>query len=132
MAGIGNWIVYKLPNGDIRIPGIFTHFCKPGCGRNHRDFVRKLKWFIAVLAGRLCVVINRGRWTKTDDGVDWIGLFTNVHCLLQIIYPIWYQKVTGQKAKPSSHVAFLDDPAAIAGGPAPDAAPLSPSRPTTC
>ena len=84
------WALLKIPNGDIRISGVSQHYCKKGCCRGRRDFLRKLKWAVAILSGRLCIVINRGRWTKTEEGVDWVGFFESIHSLLSTIYPLWY------------------------------------------
>ena len=55
------WIVYRLPNGDIRMPNVFQHFCKAGCCKGVKDFIRKLKWFVAVVAGVVCKVAQRSR-----------------------------------------------------------------------
>ena len=56
------WVLFRLANGNIQLDGVFQHFCKNGCCKNVRDFLRKLKWLVAVLSRRRCVVINRSRW----------------------------------------------------------------------
>ena len=33
-----------------------------------------------------------------DEAVDWIGVLSNVHGLLGIIYGLWYERVTGKKS----------------------------------
>ena len=123
------WIVRRLPNGEIRLHDTFQHYCKEGCCANRRDFLRKLKWFVAIVAGQICTVINRGRWTKADDGIDWIGIFANVHNLLPTIYTLWYEKVTGRKlprveaATPAAvahHAALMDVAAPVGFGVGPD------------
>ena len=95
------FIVTHLPNCDIRVPNTFAHFCTgPNCCKDRRDFLRKLKWFIHVVFGRLCRIFPRTRFTGHDDAVDWVGAATCIHQLLPTIYRLWYQKVTGRTLKP--------------------------------
>ena len=94
------WIITKICNSDIRVDGVVLHICKQGCRKGQQDFLRKLRWFVAILSGRLCIIINRQRRTKLEDGVDWCGIFANTHSLLRIIYGLWYHKVTGKEPLP--------------------------------
>ena len=43
-------------------------------------------WMVAILSGRLCHVINRDRWVKNDDGVGWVGIFSNIYLMLPTAY----------------------------------------------
>ena len=90
------WVVSKLPNGDIRNPGQFVHYCAGGCCRSEADFRRKLKWFVAVVAGKLCKVFVRTRWRGADETIDWIGVMTNIYGILPIVYREWFQMITGK------------------------------------
>ena len=76
MFGMGAWIVLKLPNGDIRTPWIIEHDCHENCCKGGlKDFLRKLKWFAAVICGKMLIVFPRSRWTRLDEATDWVGVF---------------------------------------------------------
>ena len=67
--------------------------------------MRKLKWFVAIMAGHMCTIINRGRWTRADDGLDWVGILACVHNILVTVYGLWWEKVTGRKLRPRCDAA---------------------------
>jgi hypothetical protein len=96
------WIVYRLPNGDIRRRNRFEHWCKDGCCKSLKDFLRKLKWFVAVVAGKLCLIFPRSRWTRMDEAVDWVGVMSEIHGILPTVYRLWYHKVSGRNPPPSA------------------------------
>ena len=57
---------------------------------------------VAIIAGRMCVLFPRSRWAKLDDALDWVGVLTEMHGLLQTSYRLWYKKVTGRNPPPMS------------------------------
>ena len=133
------WIVFRLPNGHLQNIGTFEHYCHGKCCKSVQYFLRKLKWFVCVCAGTICTIFPRSRWTRMDEAIDWVGVLSNVHGLLGIIYRIWFGKVTGKKPPQTtefSSVNAASDFAAIADvdrvgyGLAPadvDAAPAEPA-----
>ena len=52
---------------------------------------------VCVCAGEICTIFPRSRWTRMDEAIDWVGVLSNVHGLLGIIYRIWFEKATGKK-----------------------------------
>ena len=113
------WIIRKLANGDIRVAGKFIHHCGEGCCKSFKDYLRKMKWLVAVVAGKMCKIFPRSRWAGMDESVDWVGILTNVHNILPETYALWYQHVTGRKlssanasplpAGPVEFAAIVDD-----------------------
>ena len=96
------WILRKLPNGNLRNTSKFEHYCSGNCCKYQKDFLRKLKWVVAIIAGRMCVLFPRSRWAKLDEALDWVGVLTEIHGLLQTSYRLWYKKVTGRNPPPMS------------------------------
>ena len=94
------WVVRRLTNGDIRKGKCFQHFCRDKCCKDHKDFLRKLRWFVAIVAGKMCRIFPRSRWTGMDESMDWIGLLSSIHNLLTEVYTLWYAHVTGRQAPP--------------------------------
>ena len=91
------WVVRKLANGDIRRTEVFAHNCGDGCCRSKKDFLRRLKWFVAIVAGKMLIIFPRSRWTKMDEAIDWVGLLQNIHGLLRSVYTLWLHHVMGRK-----------------------------------
>ena len=117
------WIAHQLPNGDIRKQGVLQHFCHEKCCTGVKDFLRKLKWFVAVVCGEICKIFPRSRWTGMDESVDWIGVLCMIHNILPTIYALWIAKVTRRPAPPpvdasggaSDFAAILDDAPEVPG-----------------
>ena len=112
------WVVRKLANDDIRRTEVFAHNCGGGCCRSKKDFLMKLKWFVAIVAGKMLIIFPRSRWTKMDEAIDWVGLLRNIHGLLRSVYTLWFHHVTGRKvpepidappAGPAEFAALVDD-----------------------
>ena len=59
-----------------------------------------MKWLVAVVAGKLCKVMNRSRWAGQDESIDWFGVMSSIHSMLPTVYAPWYTKVTGKAAPP--------------------------------
>ena len=99
------FVVTRLANGDIRDIGVLQHYCSgPECCKDKQDFLRKLKWFVAICCGRLVICFPRGRWTRMDEVIDFIGCLASIHGIIGIVYGLWYQKLTGKPPPPTTQV----------------------------
>ena len=70
-----HFVIIMLPNGDIRKPNFLEHFCKRGCCHGEKDVDRKLHRFVAIVAGEMCKVYPRSRWTGMEESQDLGGSF---------------------------------------------------------
>jgi hypothetical protein len=43
-----------------------------------------------------------------DEAIDWVGVLSNVHGLLGIIYRIWFEKVTSKKPPPTPEFSSVN------------------------
>ena len=126
--------IRTLANGDIRIRGKWQHYCKPGCCRNKKHFIAKLKQHgqQSVFRG-LPAVCPRQRWTGADNAIDDQALPEHIHGFYSITTRDWYKAVTGKTAPqhnwdqdavpelPSDGEASSDGDAPVADGGAPAA-----------
>ena len=84
------WVVFKLPNGDIRKVGHFIHFCKAGCCKSRNSFIKNLKWRVAIIAGRMYNIFPRPRWVGMDesilDGVFHNRIWDAAHYLFIVVH----------------------------------------------
>ena len=99
--GLRHYIISSLANGDIRVPNTFQHYCRQGCCQNRDHCISKLhKYFMPAIAGHLPPVFLRGRWTKNDRVLDWVGLCESIHGILSAVYRKWFHEVTRRRPPP--------------------------------
>lgn len=114
---VRRFVLMSLLNGDIRDQQTVQHFCHPGCCKDKADFCHKVrKYLMPALVGSMPPIFRRGRWTKNEDCLGWVGLLEGAHGLLSASYRQWFSMLSGRPLPP------LHAPAQHDGGPAPVAA----------
>ncbi len=91
------WLINTFLNGNLQQSSEIQHFCGYSCCETPHHTLRYMSIFLSwALCPCKCPKFARSRWTNWLGSVEWVGLLSGVHNLLEAVI-IEY---TGGPAKP--------------------------------
>lgn len=107
--GLQRALKLSVLNGNWLLPNVVEHYCL-GCCANDEETLKTCTDFVTrALLPSACPQFPRSRWTRANLSVNFTGLLTNVHSILQQITPVWLRALSDAKKPPLDGDFQLDD-----------------------
>lgn len=84
-------ILDQYLNHDLQTP-IPVHWCRHGCCKldDRADTLSNFKQYVLpALVPSACPLFPRGKWTRSELSIEWVGLFASHHNLYQDTFRLW-------------------------------------------